>query len=123
MPSLAPSGDAQATRKLEARLDVEVPAHGFFGIDALGDVDANESVHERRADARAAQRTPRMRKVRTRSGPAKIPEHDFAYADLVRPELGACHPERIADRGTGSLAAHGLHTAEEKLLLNWNPPT
>src|SRR6476646_7670757 len=108
----------QQPARLEARFDVKVGAEGFFGVDAFGEIEPYESVHERCSDTRPAQRPARMREVRSRSGPAEIPTHDLAEADVPGADLETRHPERIADRRTCPLTAHGSDAAEEELLLN-----
>src|ERR1700681_72955 len=59
-----------------------------------------------------------MREVVAIARPAEIPEHDLAESCRPRAELEAAHPERIANRRAGSLAAHRLNAAKEELLLD-----
>ena len=46
IPRLDPYRDANEARRLEPRLDVKIGAHGFLRINAFGEIDANEPVHE-----------------------------------------------------------------------------
>src|SRR5438876_2174055 len=120
-PRLDPYRDVQETRRLEPRLDVKIGAHRFLRINAFGEIDANEPVHERRADTSATQSPPRMREVAAIACPAEVPEHDLAEPDRARADLGTRHPERIANRCTGLLTTHRLNSTQEELLLNRQP--
>src|SRR3954471_21180215 len=83
--------------RLKACLDVKIRADGFLGVDPFGEVDANETVHEGRADPCPAQRATRMGKVRSRASPADVAENNFAEADRPCTELEAGHPERVTN--------------------------
>ena len=103
--------------RLKPRFYVKIGAEGFLGVNAFCEVEPNESVHERRTNSRSTQRPTGMREVISGTRPAEIAEHDLAKSNRPRADLQTGHPERIPDRRTGSLTAHGLHTAEEELLL------
>src|SRR4029078_11376293 len=64
--------------RLESRLDVEIRSPRLLGIDALGDVEADETVHERRADSCATQRSAGMREITTASRPTQVAEYNLA---------------------------------------------
>ena len=70
--------EMQRKRELKPRFDVEISARRFLRINPFGEIDANEPVHERRADTSATQRPAWMREVVAIARPAEISEHDLA---------------------------------------------
>src|SRR5437762_13413476 len=105
LPTKEYVGEARCNRTsgLEPRLDVEIRARGFLRIDALGEINANETVHERRADPGPAQRTPWMREVAATPCPTEIGEYDLAESRRAAADLRAGQPVRMTDCRTGPL--------------------
>src|SRR5687768_4248177 len=93
--------------RLEPRLEIDVDACPLARVEPSRDVEAEQPIEERRADADSAQRATGIAPVAPASRPPEIAEHHRANAGEAAPELRPRHPERVA---------HGAWTVRRRAL-------
>src|SRR6476620_7102137 len=97
----------------ELRFEVEIDAELLPRVNAASHVESEQSVEERDAGAHAGHRPHDVADLVAVANPAEVSEHGRTQSRIVRPELGARQPERVAAlRRVGTLTAHGLRAAK-----------